>query len=170
MASKNRKKDQLEMMTSLAKTARDNIASFVPEATFGRLKRSFFYIVTRKRIIVYSIYYWARFVNDGRRAIFASDDRPLIFFIDPEDDPRIEGDYPRRPEDIRRLTSDEFKAAVEAGLVVITKQVGPAAGLQFLEKGIRKTRGEVPPKLRELVSGRVRDLIRRGRNKITVRL
>jgi hypothetical protein len=52
--------------------------------------------------------------------------------------------------------------------LIITRNVGPAAGLHFLEKGIRKTHPQIPEKLRELVVGRIRDKIRRGKNSIRV--
>jgi hypothetical protein len=167
MASKS---SRLAMMTALARIVSANIASEIPTRTYGRLKQSIRYIVTSDRVIVYSTYYWARWVNDGRGPIEADPGKFLIFFEDPKDDPRIKAGYPRKPEQVKRLTRRQLRKAREEGQLIETESVGPAEGLKFLERGIQKSRLEVPPKLQELVQGDVRRLIRRSRNKITVRL
>lgn len=167
MASKTSK---LQLMTELARIASGNIASFIPMATYGRLRRSIKFIVTTDRVTIYSIYYWARWANDGRGPVFAQPDKFLVFFEDPHDDPRIKGDYPRKPGQVKRLTRRQLERARDADQVIVTESVGPAEGLHFLEQGIRKSRDEIPRRLRPLIEGDVRRLLRRGRNKITVRI
>lgn len=164
------KSSRLEMMTALARIVSANIASEIPSRVYGRLRQSIRYIVTSDRVIVYSTYYWARWVNDGRGAIEADPGKFLIFFEDPKDDPRIKAGYPRKPEQVKRLTRRQLRKAREEGQLIETESVGPAPGLKFLERGIQKSRLEVPQKLQKLVQGDVRRLIRRSRNKITVRL
>ena len=163
-------KKELEVLTDLARKAKANIQSFIPEVRFGRLRRSIRYVVTRGGITLYSIYYWARWANDGRGPVEAKEGRVLVWFLDPQDDPRIAADYPKKPKSVVRLTKRQFQAAFEAGEIAIARRVGKAAGLRFLEKGIAKTRTETPGILRQLIAGRARDRISRGDGKITVRL
>lgn len=163
-------KKELEVLTDLARRAKANLQSAIPETRFGRLRRSIRYVVTRSGITLYSIYYWARWANDGRGPVKAAEGRVLVWFLDPQDDPRIAADYPKKPKSVVRLTKRQFQAAFEAGEIAIAKRVGKAAGLHFLEKGIAKTRTETPGILRQLLAGRARDRISRGDGKITVRL
>jgi hypothetical protein len=158
------------MMTTLANLARNNIASFVPERAYGRLKKSFRFIVNRDRLLIFSLYYWARWANDGRGPVQAKPGGWLFFFEDPRDDPRIKGDYPTKPGKVKRLTRRQLEKAREEETIIAVESVGSAPGIHFLEDGIRKTRAEAPAKLVDLVRGDVRRLLRRGRNKITVRL
>ena len=55
-------------------------------------------------------HYWAVYYHDGRAGFTAPGGRVLVFFADPDDDPRLEGGYPVRASEIRRLTRDEFYA------------------------------------------------------------
>lgn len=165
MASRTERR--LALMTELARLASSNIALFVPVATYGRLKRSFRFIVNRDRILIFSLYYWARWVNDGRGPVSARPGGFLVYFDDPKFDPRIKGDYPRKPAQVKRLGQLTER---QLDHVIFAKEVGPTEGLEFLQKGVRKTREEAPAKVRELVQGDVRRLLRRGRNKITVRI
>lgn len=161
---------RLAMMTELARVASFNIAAEVPTRAYGRLRQSFRFIVTSTRVIIYSTYYWARWVNDGRGSVHAKDGEWLIFFEDPKDDPRIKSGYPRKPEQVKRLTPRQFEKALERDQLIMAESVGPAEGLQFLEKGIRKSREEIPAKVQKLLQGDIRRLLRRARNKITVRV
>lgn len=168
MASRSEAK--LALMTQLARLARDNIASFIPRRAYGRLRDSIRFIVNRDRVIIYSYYYWARFVNDGRGPVRADDDKVLVFYEDPQDDPRIKRGYPRKPEQVKRLTKRQLRSGIERGLIIVAQEVGPAEGLGFIEDGIRKTRDEVAGSALKQIRGDVRRLISRGNNKITVTL
>lgn len=154
-------------MTQLARAVRDSIARATPERAFGRLKESFRFIVTKQRVTIYSVYYWARFANDGRRAITG---KTMMFFRDPEDDPRVDGDYPRKRATRRRLTREEAKNARDEGLLIVTQSVASAPPMKFIQAGVAEARKIVPEKMRERIRGDVRSLIKRRRDKITVRL
>lgn len=162
---------RLQLLTIIARKAKQNIEAFIPERRFGRLKRSIRFIVTGDGVTIYSLYYWARFVNDGRGKIEAPAGKVLVFFKDPEDDPRIATDYPRKPESVKRLrlSKARFRALRKSGDLIVTRSVGPASALNFLAPGIQKTRQEARGVFRDLIRGETRKLIRRGTNKITVR-
>lgn len=162
MASRS---DDNQTAQILARAVRDAIAAAAPVRQFGRLKDSFRYIANSRRVVIYSIYYWTRFFNDGRKAI----DGPLmIFFRDPDDDPRIQDDYPQKRATRRRLTKQELRTARENDEVIVTRSVASASPERFIEEGIRSARQIVPPVVLGKIQGDVRSLLRRRRDKITV--
>lgn len=158
------------LMTELARIAQASIRSFIPIRRYGRLRKGIRFIATRDRVTIFSIYYWTRFVNDGRGPIEASGRRPLIYFKDPKKDPRIRQNYPRQPRQIRKLTRREYAQNKRRGNLIITKAVGPATGLKFLEKGLQDARKKIPPAVRKRIQTDVRRNLRRRRNSVTVRL
>jgi len=89
-------------------------------------------------------HYWAVYYHDGRAGFAAPGGRVLVFFADPEDDPRLEAGYPIREADIRRLTRDEFYAGLAenearafAGgepFMFVVRSVGPAPAHPFFEQ------------------------------------
>lgn len=166
----SRIKDQIALMQQLGRIVRDSISREAGYHQFGRLAKSFRFLANRNRVVIYSIYYWVRFVNDGRRAISLTKPRQMIFFKDPADDPRLTSDYPKRLSTRRKLTHDEFKKAREAGLLIVTQKVDRVAPTRFLEAGISAARDLVPRRVLETIQEDVRKNIRKGRNKITVRL
>lgn len=155
----------LQLQLQLAKAVRDEIISAAPKRMFGRLRRSFRYIVTKERVVIYSTYYWVRWVNDGRRAITAKPGKVLVFYVPSSSDPRITSDYPRRPADVKQLQRGDSKVDV-----VFARSVKAAKGLRFIEEGIRRARRLVPNIFREKLRTDVRKLLRRGRNKLTINL
>lgn len=161
--------ERLELMTELARLARDSIQSGISVRKFGRLRQSIRFIVNRNRVIVYSTYFWIRFVNDGRGPVRSRPGGPpLIFFKDPKKDPRIASDYPRRRTGVIRLTPEQFKDAKAAGDLIITKFVRGTQPERFIEAGIARVRKEAPLRVRQLIQGRTRQLFRRRRDSITV--
>lgn len=89
-------------------------------------------------------YYWAAYLHNGRGPMRAKRATHLIYFRNPDDDPRIGGparNYPRKPSDVRRLTKEEFRywqrqnALAPEGQepMVVTRSVGPSAGVPWLE-------------------------------------
>lgn len=99
------------------------------------------------------LYYWARWYHDGHAAIRANHVAPgrthsmvLIWFQNPDDDPRIGGsnrNYPVTPNDVKNLR--QFPGAYKKGLaennrrrkngqepfMIITQVSGPFAGVPF---------------------------------------
>lgn len=164
-------KNQILLMNELGRVVTDSIARAAGFRQFGRLEKSFRFLANRNRVSIYSIYYWVRFVNDGRRAISLPQNRPpMIFFKDPADDPRISSDYPRTRATRRRLTHEEFVTARAAGQLIVTRSVDAVAPSRFIEEGIKEARQLVPEKVIELIREDVRQNIRRRRDKITISL
>lgn len=161
-----------KLFERLGAIARRNIQLFIPTIRFGRLKKSITFKATTRGLVLSSYYYWARWANDGRKGIRAKPGKKLVFFDDPSKDPRIARGYPRSPETVRRLRleKEEFERLRKSGDLIVTDQVAPAAGLKFLEQGVRKTRDEASAELRKLIRGEIRRLVRRSKNQITVRL
>ena len=89
-------------------------------------------------------HYWAAYYHDGRGAFSAPGGRFLVFFADPEDDPRLEGGYPVRAEDVRHLTKDEFYSGLAENerraalggepFMFVVRSVGPMAGHPFFDQ------------------------------------
>lgn len=151
-----------------AQIALRTISEAAPRGPFGRLKKSF-RIFPREgtEVIVYSLYYWARMVNDGRAPVL---NKPMLFYKDPEDDPRIENDYPRVKNPRRRLKRLEYKRDKKAGLFVETRTVPGHPPTHFIEKGVLKAEQESPKAILKLIGDDVDRLVRRRFDKITVRL
>lgn len=92
--------------------------------------------------------YWALWLHDGHGPINAGFGKRLVFFNDPNDDPRIrpipEG-YPTRASSARRLSPSEFEFGLQQnrlraaqGLdpyMWVLPRVGPFVGYHWLEDG-----------------------------------
>lgn len=162
--------NKLQLMQRLGREVRDGIAKQAKKRVFGRLEKSFRFLANKTRVVVFSTYFWVRFVNDGRRAIRLRKPRQMIFFLDPKDDPRISTDYPRKAGKRRKLTESEFIDARERDLIVVTQTVKATRPTRFIEAGIRDARKTVPKRVLEAIRGDVRKLVKRSFNKITIRL
>ena len=89
-------------------------------------------------------HYWAEFYHDGREGFSAESGRLLVFFADPDDDPRLEGGYPIRQADVRRLSREAFfaglaenEARAAAGappFMFVLRSVGPAGAHPFFDQ------------------------------------
>lgn len=82
---------------------------------------------------LFTPYYWAEYAHDGRGPIRAKPGRLLVWFKDPDEDPRLRGGGPFRARDRRHLTKSQFRAAVRARQVIVARAVGPAEGVAFFE-------------------------------------
>ena len=155
-----------DMRVRFAQIARDEMARLAPRGPFGRLKSSF-RIFPREgtSAIVYSLYYWARFVNDGRRPVSG---KRMIFFRDPEDDPRISDDYPRTRNHIRKLTKREFLAGQRKGLLVETLSVAAIQPTFFVEKAVESARKKAPKAIQKMLQDEFDRLVRRRFDSVTI--
>ena len=89
------------------------------------------------RAVLFIPHYWAVYLHDGRGVVTPDEKTWLVWFHNPQDDPRTSGgaDYPVRAADIRRLTPEEWAEGLErnaearaAGLppyMIVTKLAGP---------------------------------------------
>lgn len=149
----------------LGELMRDEIAAAAPEGPFGRLKKSFqVRVLPTKpvRVVVYSIYYWAKIVNDGRKAI--SGNKQMLFYLDPADDPRIEDDYPRAKRLRRRLTKEEVRTGLEEGTLIRTFSVGGVSATRFINKGIERGRPKASKAMQQFLKASIRDVLKRQRS------
>lgn len=156
-----------EVRRRLAILLRRGIADAAPQGPFGRLKKSF-RIAPRglSGATIYSLYYWARFVNDGRRAIRGKN---MVFYIDPADDPRIRQDYPKSKDDRIRLTSKQYREDKKAGKLIQTYNTRAIPATRFIEAGVRNSRPLARREMLKLIQDDVRSMIRRRTDFISVR-
>jgi hypothetical protein len=89
-------------------------------------------------------YFWAGILHDGRGSVRAKRVSHLIYFRNPDNDPRIGGParrYPRKTSDIKRLTKKQFQKWQRINKryppgqepMVVVRSVGPSFGIPFLE-------------------------------------
>lgn len=99
-----------------------------------------------------SRYYWATFYHNGRGPVRAQPGKYLVFFVNPEDDPRT-GFGRLYPETLaqaqaRPLTPEEFAAGMERNrelatpgnpfpFMVVTKSVRGVEGNPFFTRGLQ---------------------------------
>jgi len=79
-------------------------------------------------------FYWSKAYHDGRDAIHLKDDRVMIYYKDPKDDPRLNTSFPNYPirrSDRRRLLRSTISADQKAGKLIVTKKVGSTTGHPF---------------------------------------
>ena len=92
-------------------------------------------------------HYWAVYLHDGREGFSAPAGKSLIFYANPEDDPRIAGTTsPERASATRHLSRKEYEDGLERNalhhelgekpFMYVLKSVGPAAGNPFFERGL----------------------------------
>ena len=98
------------------------------------IRRSLRVQVRGNSVRVYTPYYWARYYHDGRRAVRARPGHFIVFFLNPANDPRLRGGRPRSVGDVRRLTRQQLKRAVDSGQAIVTKSVGPVEGTFFFPR------------------------------------
>lgn len=106
--------------------------------------------------VVETPFYWAVYYHDGRGPIRAKPGKFLVFFVDPDDDPRHDGsarNYPVRFAGRKRLTRQQFYQFLSQGKIIAVKRVGPARSHPFFERISGEqigTRAATPVALREL--------------------
>ena len=89
-------------------------------------------------------HYWAVYYHDGRAGFAAPSGRFLVFYPDPDDDPRLEGGRPVRFSDARHLSREEFLEGLDrneerasSGLppfMLVVRSVGPAGAHPFFDR------------------------------------
>lgn len=101
-------------------------------------------LISPRELVLSIPHYWAVYVHDGRRApVRAKDSTFLIWYRDPNQDPRLRaGVTPERASQLRHLTTAQFKKALRLNAealaagrqspVVITTQVNKSTpGVPF---------------------------------------
>lgn len=111
-------------------------------------------------------HYWAVYYHDGRKALRPVNGKYLVWFVDPQDDPRNAGGYPVRGSQVRKLSlsPDQFKDLLRSGKMIVTDYAGPTRGKKFLERLQGKAAGLVDGiavrEFRKHVRANLKDLLR----------
>lgn len=89
-------------------------------------------------------HFWAVYYHDGRPGFEAPGGKFLIYFANPDDDPRISDGYPVTVDDVRHLTRDEYQDGLERNeenaqrglppFMYVLRSVGPAGGHPFFDQ------------------------------------
>ena len=85
-------------------------------------------------------FYWAVYYHDGRGSIRARPGHKIVYFKDPDDDPRINGaarNYPKRAAEIKKLSKRQFYKFLGEGKLVAVDKVGPAGPHPFFTQGLK---------------------------------
>jgi hypothetical protein len=96
-----------EMLEALVRAAARHVRGSIDSATLRQALRAEVVNAQTARLLI--PHYWALYQHDGRGVGFPRRSVFLVYFVDPNDDPRLEGGYPVRLNDVRRLTKDEFR-------------------------------------------------------------
>lgn len=88
-------------------------------------------------------HYWAVWYHDGRGSVSPVNARKLVFFDDPNDDPRIKNGRPVRESQVRRLTKEQYQEGLRRNrlrppgsrpFMYVVDSVGPAAPRPFFNQ------------------------------------
>ncbi len=63
---------------------------------------------SKQRADLFIPHYWAIYYHDGRGSVSPRSARKLVFFDNPNDDPRLAGGYPVRASQVQRLTREQY--------------------------------------------------------------
>lgn len=159
-------------LQGLCKLAVAELEAAVEVKGFGRLRKSFRYRVRddAARATVYSVYYWAAFADQGRAGIKG---KLMRFFVDPEDDPRVAEDYPRRVADRKRLSDflsgAEMYALRKAGKLIVTRQVAAARAAGFIDRALINVGMKAPKYMQRFLRDEVETILDETRDGRKVR-
>jgi hypothetical protein len=102
-------------------------------------------------------HYWAEFYHDGRDSVNPLVARKIVYFANPEDDPRAP--TPERAAQRRRLTREEFydglaenarrKAAGQPPYMFVVDRTGPAPAHPFFDLAAQTASESVGPIIAE---------------------
>lgn len=103
--------------------------------------------------------YWAVYYHDGRGPVRPVNGKFLVWFVDPDDDPRFKSGYPIRATDVKRLalSPEEFQALRESGKMIVSTSAGPAKGAKFIERARRRAVRLAAPEVKDAFRKHVRE-------------
>lgn len=134
-----------QFATRVAAVFANTLMDIIQEQDISRtIKKNLFVLLDDVTSIaqVVAAPYWAGFYHEGRGIVVPKDKQVLIWFKDPELDPR-------KPSNIfrpgRRLTKAEFKFARDAGLLIITNRAGPSVAHPFFRDAEPEFFGRLDP-------------------------
>lgn len=158
-----------EILTAIGEAELERVKVLIGSAT---LRQAIFLAVyvslDQARLIV--PHYWAVYYHDGRGPVSPVSARKLVFFDDPlSNDPRLQGGYPRRASDIRRLSRDEYLEGLErnaerraAGLppfMFVVDSVGPARPRPFFDQLANNASARAGPVVKRIFDRHIQELL-----------
>jgi len=99
---------------------------------------------SEQRADLFIPHYWAVWYHDGRGSVSPVNARKLVFFDDPNDDPRLRNGRPVKETDVRRLTEEQYREGLRrnrerAGrggraFMYVVDAVGPSRPRPFFDR------------------------------------
>ena len=134
-----------------------------PNVFYGRLKKSFRYRVRDDgaRATIFSAYYWATFVDQGRKEIKG----PIMkFFDDPRRDPRVRKGYPKTVDDRVALSEvidkDTENRLRREGRLIVTNKVAASKAYHFVDKAQAEVAATAPKYMQKFLDEEVDSVLR----------
>lgn len=130
-----------EILTTIGESELERVKLLIGSKTLrAAIQLSVLVSLQTARLII--PHYWAVYYHDGRGPVSPTNASKLVFFEDPLlNDPRLSGAYPRRPDDVPRLSRAQYLEGLQrnaerraAGLppfMFVVDAVGPAAPHPF---------------------------------------
>lgn len=152
--------------SDLAEFVLQALAKHTPHRNFGRVRdpgRGFYKLASKTFARVVSSYYFFSAWNNGRKKVKRPRDKPMVYFPNIEDDPRVTDDYPRTPgkrRSLRTLLSDEeFRRMRKEGTLRITTRTKAVKGENFVKPALVEARkniraagiGEIQKSARDII-------------------
>lgn len=121
--------------------------------------------------VLYIPHYWAEYYHDGRGVVSPVDNRFIVFFANPADDPRLAGGYPVRATDIVTLSKEDWedglainaerRASGGPPYMIVVARAGPAGAHPFFEELANGASERATPLVLESFDVFMQDLIDR---------
>jgi hypothetical protein len=136
-------------LLAVAARAESRVRPQIPSATLQRALNTRLEETLDGMVALVGVpHYWAVYLHDGR-AGFGKSHGFLVFFKNPAEDPRIQGGYPERASQIRRLSPAEWRRGLERNRqhlaaggdpfdapMIVVRRVGPAQGAHWFTRGM----------------------------------
>lgn len=112
------------------------------------------------RILVYVPHYWAWPYFLGRGPVTPVTAKKLVWFVDPQEDPRLQPQPPRRITQRKRLRLPKrrFRELIQQGKIVIRDRSAPAAPQRQFLGAVSRIPSELRPLIREEMLKFIRQL------------
>ena len=91
------------------------------------------------QIIVNIPHYWAIYYHDGSGPITMPKGKYMVWFRNPEDDPRLKSGFPVKRSDVRglNLSSKQFNRYIKEGKLIVRRHVGRRRAHPFTAEAYR---------------------------------
>lgn len=138
--------DKRRLIRSILRDLGERELALVKKSIGSKTLRSAIRLIiheSEERGALFIPHYWAIWYHDGRGSVSPVSARKLVFFDDPNDDPRLRGGRPVRESQVRRLTKEQYEEGLRrnrlrpAGsrpFMYVVDSVGPAAPRPFFDR------------------------------------